>query len=235
MSSPPRSQGPLPVRVPALPLAHSAAERCVPHSRPSSYYRGAHGVILVYDVTDQASFNHLASWIKASAAPWPPTLSRSDAQPCPLPLASCPLPRRPARPHSTTADPEKRGHEECSAATNRRTSTFTLAKRWSSCSSATRTITTRRWSTQTPHVSSQRITTCSSWRSVAPAHTPPPLSAPAQISLKSQSSPVLRISPDLHAAPSDGARLCMALQSRRLCPHPSLPPSTWHPRGIHVG
>ena len=30
----------------------------------TSYYRGAHGVILVYDVTSQASFDHLASWIK---------------------------------------------------------------------------------------------------------------------------------------------------------------------------
>lgn len=30
----------------------------------TSYYRGAHGVIVVYDVTDQASFDHLASWIK---------------------------------------------------------------------------------------------------------------------------------------------------------------------------
>ena len=30
----------------------------------TSYYRGAHGVILVYDTTDQASFDHLASWIK---------------------------------------------------------------------------------------------------------------------------------------------------------------------------
>ena len=30
----------------------------------TSYYRGAHGVILVYDTTDRASFDHLASWIK---------------------------------------------------------------------------------------------------------------------------------------------------------------------------
>jgi len=30
----------------------------------TSYYRGAHGVILVYDVTEPASFEHLASWIK---------------------------------------------------------------------------------------------------------------------------------------------------------------------------
>lgn len=30
----------------------------------TSYYRGAHGVILVYDVTDPASFDHLTSWIK---------------------------------------------------------------------------------------------------------------------------------------------------------------------------
>ena len=30
----------------------------------TSYYRGAHGVILVYDVTEQSSYDHLSSWIK---------------------------------------------------------------------------------------------------------------------------------------------------------------------------
>mmetsp|Transcript_32293 Transcript_32293/g.53384 ORF Transcript_32293/g.53384 Transcript_32293/m.53384 type:complete len:618 (+) Transcript_32293:54-1907(+) len=30
----------------------------------TSYYRGAHGVIVVYDVTEQASFDHLRSWMK---------------------------------------------------------------------------------------------------------------------------------------------------------------------------
>jgi len=30
----------------------------------TSYYRGAHGVIVVYDVTEQASFDHLTSWMK---------------------------------------------------------------------------------------------------------------------------------------------------------------------------
>lgn len=30
----------------------------------SSYYRGAHGVILVYDVSDRTSFEHLNTWIQ---------------------------------------------------------------------------------------------------------------------------------------------------------------------------
>lgn len=30
----------------------------------SSYYRGAHGVIIVYDITDQLSFNNLKNWIQ---------------------------------------------------------------------------------------------------------------------------------------------------------------------------
>lgn len=29
----------------------------------ASYYRGAHGVILVYDTTDRASFDHITMWL----------------------------------------------------------------------------------------------------------------------------------------------------------------------------
>jgi len=31
----------------------------------AAYYRGGHGVVLVYDVTDQNSFNHVKTWMKS--------------------------------------------------------------------------------------------------------------------------------------------------------------------------
>lgn len=33
------------------------------HSITTSYYRGSHGIIIVYDVTDRDSFSHVRSWL----------------------------------------------------------------------------------------------------------------------------------------------------------------------------
>jgi hypothetical protein len=30
----------------------------------SSYYRGAHGIIIAYDITDEASFSHVRGWFQ---------------------------------------------------------------------------------------------------------------------------------------------------------------------------
>jgi len=40
----------------------------------SSYYRGAHGIIVVYDTTDSETFEHVR------ACPWPASSSRTTSQ-----------------------------------------------------------------------------------------------------------------------------------------------------------
>lgn len=29
----------------------------------TTYYRGAHGILIVYDITDRESFNHIKNWM----------------------------------------------------------------------------------------------------------------------------------------------------------------------------
>eukprot|EP01112_Ceratiomyxa_fruticulosa_P020669 TRINITY_DN711_c0_g1_i1.p1 TRINITY_DN711_c0_g1~~TRINITY_DN711_c0_g1_i1.p1 ORF type:complete len:202 (+),score=27.52 TRINITY_DN711_c0_g1_i1:240-845(+) len=42
----------------------------------SSFYRGAHGIIIVYDVTDQSSYNNVKLWMQEIARYAPPTVSK---------------------------------------------------------------------------------------------------------------------------------------------------------------
>ena len=41
-----------------------------------AYYRGAHGIILVYDITDRASFEHLREWMRDVNTNAPPDACR---------------------------------------------------------------------------------------------------------------------------------------------------------------
>ena len=43
------------------------------HTHTCSYYRGAAGAIMVYDITTRSSFNHLATWL---------TDARNHTNPC---------------------------------------------------------------------------------------------------------------------------------------------------------
>eukprot|EP01126_Amoeba_proteus_P053293 TRINITY_DN648_c0_g2_i33.p1 TRINITY_DN648_c0_g2~~TRINITY_DN648_c0_g2_i33.p1 ORF type:complete len:161 (+),score=30.97 TRINITY_DN648_c0_g2_i33:426-908(+) len=55
----------------SLPLKNSNPQSNFPHfpkirfrTITSSYYRGSHGIILVYDVTDVVSFNNIGMWVR---------------------------------------------------------------------------------------------------------------------------------------------------------------------------
>lgn len=41
-----------------------AATCCCHRRRHAAYYRGAMGILMVYDVTDEASFNNIRNWMK---------------------------------------------------------------------------------------------------------------------------------------------------------------------------
>ncbi len=75
----------------AAGYSRAASDTCC-HD-PAAYYRGAMGILLVYDVTDEASFNNIRNWMRNIEQHASDTVNKVGPQrlacSCDLPSAVC--------------------------------------------------------------------------------------------------------------------------------------------------